>query len=258
MILFMANILYYTQPTWTMIQMPTEYETLISVVHFPGKSKSENIEFMDYVCNSKVFIQDIPEEHKYTIATLVTENVRYNSPLIYQLNRNEIPYVNLGEGVSCENWTRLTKPKIIREHLDQIKTQYTLLLDGLDTAIAGQLIDFVPELVRRGFDILCNATLSRFPDVEVEVIENRFEKFGWWQYLNAGVMFGKTEAIKKLYDYIIETSESDPEPVDSEQYYVRKYWSENPDKIGMDYERRVFAIINKDMFKETDWKTCIK
>jgi hypothetical protein len=218
------------------------YGNEIDILHFPGSSLSENAGMVDRFVHSSVIVPEIPEGHEYTIATLITENLERNSPLKFQLEQSGIPHLNLGAEARIREWTRSRKPIINHRNLHKISTPYVLMLDARDVVIAGKLSDYVPELERKGVEILCNATTRPFPDIEVEHIENRERRFGKFCYLNAGVMFGKTEAIKHMYQYIVDAIPKYPD-IDSEQFHVRCYWKDYPKKIGIDWECRVFQLV---------------
>ena len=113
----------------------TSNGTYIKISHFIIKTRIKYKNYMDQFATIK--ITGLPED--ITIVTCVDENNIFNSnsPIIRQLNKNNIPFVN-AYTTDINNKTQL-----ISDALKKIKTKYCLILNDTDITINDNLSDII-------------------------------------------------------------------------------------------------------------------
>lgn len=170
------------------------------------------------------------------------------SVLINQLKRNKIPFINAAEHKDVYPWVNNKKISLIVDALSKVETEYCLILDGIDVAINSDLKDIINILKTYNKDIIFNATAWAHPSMEIDVIEDRKEKYGTYCYLNAGCCIGKTEALKTFYAEVLELFNNCPKDdpnYTSEQYFVRQAFKNHMDTIFFDHECKLFQVWHK-------------
>lgn len=226
----------------------------ILIGHFPGQCRSieNNIRIIEETMKKKVHVPD-----NITIVSPITENTLNNSPLPIQLNNSGIDYINplLGKNVI---WRPHEKIKYVLDGLKEVKTEYTLIMDGNDAVIMDDLDTLIDKYKTYNKDIIYNATCWRFPQVIVDYVEDRY-KYGIYNYLNAGICIGKTESLIPFYQEAWDIAKYDGKNPyhSSEQYYIRKVFDKYQDTVFFDYDCRFFQIWHKASYKySADGKTC--
>lgn len=217
----------------------------IKISHFPGWTRCKFQSIITKFAKTKTSIPD-----NLTVITVVdddTENYD-KSPLIRQLNKNNIPFINAARHKDVYPWVNNKKIKLINDALQNITTDYCLILDGIDVTINDDLSDIIDIFKTYNKDIIFNATAWPHPSVEIDVIENRKELYGTYCYLNAGCCIGKTEALKLFYTEALDIfNATSPEDkfYSSEQYFIRKTFANHMDTVFFDYECKLFQVWHK-------------
>lgn len=214
----------------------------VNILHFPGigKAKYENQQMIKILRENKI---SLPEN--ITLITVVDHKNIDNALLIKQLNAMEIPFINPAKDLVVERFENTDKIGLILDALQNVDTEYCLILDGLDVVITN-LDDIMDKYLALGKDIIYNATNINYPDVDVETIENR-ESLGSYKYFNAGCCIGKTSALLDFYnECAIELSGCDVSDkyYHSEHYHVRKAFDRCQDIVGIDNGCKIFQVIN--------------
>ena len=195
------------------------------ILHTPGMGKGRAGAFLYFGKESEISVA--PE---IAIVTIATDDILDSCPLIYQLNKNNIPYINAAEYYDhSKEWEKVDKLSLLIQAFEAITTEYVLVTDANDAVILRDLDNkFISKWKQYDCDILYNAGQYNYPK-EVHVPK---ESIDWDNvrnmnvytnhYLNAGVCFGKLETIKQFYKqaYDIYTS-GEYEHIDSEQYYIK-------------------------------------
>lgn len=212
----------------------------ILVAHFPGNSKKVNSDSINRLKDTMFSKPD-----NVTIVTVATRGILDSAPLIYQLRKNEVSYINPIGNRILSHWRPTDKIRYIIEALAEVETEYTLCLDANDTIILNDLDNIVELMESYGnLDILYNASIWRYPPVNIDYVENRGQ-YGEYNYLNAGCCIGKTEMMKDFYNYAQQLMKGGWGEFDSEQYYIRKAFDSHQDKVFFDYDCRIFQIFHK-------------
>ena len=228
----------------------------ICLLHFPGQQKNTYADKID-TWSKKI---TIPKPHDISIVSIMTDDVMDKSPLHKQLTNSDIKYYNVQIG---KQWINKHKPRYVVEALKQCPTTFTLVTDGNDVVLVDDLDNLVLPFLSYEKSIIYNATSNRFPDIPLEYIPYvddapgiRQVLFGPFCYLNAGVCFGYTQDLIGFYEAVAEAT--DLENVPSEQYYVRKLFGLNQDKVFFDYDCRMFQAFNRGIEIEEGDDTIIK
>ena len=88
--------------------------------------------------------------------------------------------------------------------------------------------------------------------------EDRY-KYGIYNYLNAGICIGKTDALIEFYQECWDIAKYDSKNPyhSSEQYYVRKVFDTHQDTVFFDWDCRFFQIWHKATYTYSDdGQTC--
>lgn len=224
----------------------TSKGTPVKISHFPGWTRYKYKYLIDKFASSN--IDGVPENLQI-ITCVDDDSVNYSrSPLIKQLEKNNIPFINAAEHKDVYPWVNNKKIKLIHEALQNVTSEYCLILDGIDVAINDSLSDIIDIYKTYGKKIIFNATPWAHPKVEIDIIDNREDLYGKYCFLNAGCCIGETKALQEFYADALkifnETPETD-EYWESEQYFVRKAFAEHMDTVWFDYECKLFQVWHK-------------
>jgi len=215
----------------------------VNILHFQGSSRNMFMGLMEEFASRATDIQ-LPMD--FTLVTFATgqHNIR-RSPLIRQLVAAGVPFLNPVAEFDLAKWGRWSatfRPEIVAETLRQIKTRYTLILDGLDVAI--QTFDnILTHFNTYDKAVLFGATKSRHPNVFVDSVPNRDER-GDFQWLNAGTCMGETLRLREFYDKVVSLDLSLNEH-DSEQFMIRSAFATSQDYVDFDWKSKVFQTFGK-------------
>lgn len=217
----------------------------VMISHFPGWTRYKYKYLIDKFATIKT---SCPEN--VTIMTTMDDDSVANdkSPLIRQLRKNNIPFINCAEHKDVYPWVNNKKIELIYNGLQKVNTEYCLILDGGDVTINDELTNIVEIYKTYNKDIVFNATPWAHPKVLIDLVDNRKELYGKYCFLNAGCCIGKTESLKEFYkqclDIFKKADKNDPY-WESEQYFVRKAFAKNMDKVWFDYDCKMFQIWHK-------------
>ena len=221
--------------------------TPVKISHFPGWTRYKYQQLIERFANTK--INPLPEN--VTIITCVDDDsVAYDkSPLIRQLNKYNIPFINAAEHKDVYPWINNKKIQLLYDALQNVKTKYCLILDGIDVTINDDLSDIVDIYKTYGKKIIYNATPWAHPQVLIDLIPNRKETYGKYCFLNAGCCIGETKALNDFYKEVLDifknTNKDEDQYWESEQYFVRKAFANNMDKVWFDYDCKIFQVWHK-------------
>lgn len=212
----------------------------INLLHFQGTSMNDYKKTTNFIYKN---IDLDPIENDLEIASCWTDE--YKCILYNQLKKNNIELINvLPKNYDySKQWDMRNKIRYYIDYLRNTKSKYIILLDGYDVLFVNTN-NIISKFESYGYDILFNSSHNRYPDEEVEVIENREEKLGFFQYFNAGCCIGYRESLLKFYleclNYInIEN------PNRSEQLIVRKAFAKYSND---DNQRFIWVDNNRDIF----------
>ena len=210
-----------------------------NIFHFPGSASYFKEYWIDLFEKNAVF----KEAENLTIITFATNEDE--SPLITQLKRNGVKYINAVDSEAA--WVNTQKISYLLKALEQVTTDYVLVLDGYDVVIQ-DLNGILEKFKELNYRILFNATNNNYPEIEVDSIPNR-DKLGDFCYLNAGGCIGYREDLKKFYKEVLEIQDKVENPNNSEQLLVRTVFAKYSDKkdndfVFIDYSSMIFQVWN--------------
>lgn len=99
------------------------------------------------------------------------------------------------------------KISAISKALQEVKTDYCLILDSYDTTILS-LKSIIDNFLTFNTKIVFNASANRYPDIKIDELPNR-NSLGTFKYLNAGCCIGYTEALLEFYKKVESFSNID-------------------------------------------------
>lgn len=208
---------------------------ILHVLHFPGHGLGDFIHIIDI--NKKRKFTILPD---ISIISTMNRSCWESSPIKYQCELNSITIYNTA--LREAEWNNTLKIDHILRCLDQISTQYALLVDGRDVVITADLDEkFIEKFKKFNKPILYNGTPAAYPKVAIEPLEELFQIRGKQKFLNAGVCFGEVEALKTFYARCAEISAKLPDNK-SEQLIVRMARQEMKDLVAIDHNNELFRI----------------
>ncbi|PWT77536.1 MAG: hypothetical protein C5B60_02565 [Chloroflexi bacterium] len=199
------------------------------VAHFQGWSLKRNP-----VAATTFMAAKIGVPAGITIVTFATADILADAALPRQLDAAGVAYLN--PALDVVPWRNPLKITLLLETLPAVRTEYVLALDGRDVLLCGPLDTIVARLASYpGIDVLFGAQKTPFPPVPIEDIASR-QELGPFAHLNAGTMFGKTDAVDRFYRHAAAIDE----PTYSEQFLVRIAFAEHSDGVWFDHRCRIF------------------
>ena len=217
------------------------------VIHFPGKKLVNVFNLLDRDIKIDV-------DNRIAIISECDYNTREASLLHYQCKLNDIPiFSNMLE---CNPWFMIGKIYSIYNLALQLKHfnyQYILNIDSRDTLLTNNLDDNFIRLYHDKFDnkVVYNVTSNPYPtNIGLEPIELDIANTNN-TYLNAGVCFGTIDSIVECYKKCILYCNTIKSFKDSEQFYIRNVYSNNPDLIALDTNYLLFKTVHEN-FQQID------
>lgn len=208
------------------------------ITHCPGKGRDT---FADVLNEGKK--RSINLDAGVTIVTPATPDIIEKCPLIQQLNKSNIKFVNPMENFHG-NWNMTEKLNGIARALASVTTPYVLVLDASDVVILRDIDEgFIAKFKSMGCKALYNGTTNQHPREKIER-KTLTKKHAIYRYLNAGVCFGETEFLKNLYEDASVLLKYDT--TRSEQYYIRKLWDYHYPDIKVDEDMDLFTCMHYD------------
>ena len=223
-----------------------------NVFHFPGVGR--NI-FRDFLHGIRDSNPGAPPDDLTVITFTDSEEREKKAPLTRQMKKAKAPFTNAGlrfqrDKDLYKEWKNFLKCKYLCEVLPTVTTRYVLILDADDVAV--QTFDGILDNFRKyNLPVLFGATLARFPDEEIDTVENR-DSLGPFNYLNAGTCIGETE---KVLEFYLQCCKVEPEDVllnRGEQHTVRQVFDKCQDWVGFDNSSRVFQLVGTRFEKWTN------
>ena len=217
-----------------------------NIVHFQGSSSVAFDTFLKDLWNRQ--LKSVPED--LTIISIWTDS---NKCVLYQqLQKNNIPIINCYIPTE-ESWTNPYKIKCILNQLKNIKTKYTLILDGYDVVI-NNFDNLILKFKTFNAGIVFNASKNNYPGYyEDAPMKQHSSKF---RYLNAGCCIGYTDKLIEFYELVNKQYESEPtNKWNSEQLIVRKVfkdycnYTDDYNLVKLDTECSIFQTFGQIMYK---------
>ena len=202
--------------------------------------------------NAMKYFLDIVEEYSMNRVTIsprvsVITNFKNKKQAItaLKLELSNMPYVNACPE-ETKKWSNVDKIKNYVDTLEKTTSEFSLLVDGYDVLFFRDIDDeFIQKFNEMHKKILFNATKNNHPNFEIDYVENR-EELGEFKYLNAGVVFGRTEDLLSFYREVLDLTQKTDimNPWQSEQLYVR-IAANGKEDISYDHECHLFQTFSK-------------
>ena len=225
----------------------------ILIAHFPGETRLVETETFYSLMNSKFHKPD-----NIGIVSVTTKD-RKNPVLISQIKANGYDYYNALDKKQI-NWHPVKKIRYVLESLKEVKEEYCLILDGDDVLIINDLDCLIERFDQYNKKIIYNASVWMYPHIVIDRVPNR-DKYGDYQFLNAGCCFGKTSDLIYFYQELWDYVKLIAHPVSSEQYYVRQLFNKKQDTVFFDWKCSLFQIWHKQeltYFTNEEGEQCAK
>ena len=213
----------------------------VNVLHFQGKN-------VDILWRTFALVKNYckldPIEDNISLVSCWTDDSKCN--LYQQLKNNNIELINAipNNYDYTQEWNMINKIKFYIDCLEnKVNTKYVMLLDGYDVLFTSTK-DILKKFKKTRYRIIFNTSYNNYPEENIDYIENREERLGFFHYFNAGCCIGYREDLIRFYkeclDFVYIYN-----PLQSEQKILRhcfgKYSGDKNQKfIWLDYKREIF------------------
>ena len=218
-----------------------------NIAHFQGSSSIAFSKFLEQI--KKESLTNFPED--LTILSIWTND---NKCVLYQqLKENNIPIINCYIPTDMD-WMNPYKITCILEALKNIKTKYTLILDGYDVVIYN-FDNIIQKFKSFNAGVVFNASKNNYPPYFDD--NTKLNKSSKFRYLNAGCCIGDTDKLIEFYNevnnfYILHPTNK----WNSEQLIVRNVYKnyckydDSYNLIKLDSECLIFQTFGQVMYKD--------
>lgn len=191
--------------------------------------------------------QEVSIPDNLSIVSPISSNIKETSPLHIQLTKNNIKYFNSDRVDENKKWDRRKKPVYVLDGLNEVETEYCMVLDGKDTCFTQSAEDIIDTYLTYNKDIVYNATMYKYGDFgHLSNAKEILGDLGRFCHLNAGICIGKTEVLKQFYKEVVEYIEKTR--VNSEEYHIYHLWINKWfDKIGIDNKCKMFQVFDMNV-----------
>ena len=209
------------------------------ILHFPGIDK-----FGEDICNREVN-RKIKVSDRITLVSPMNKAYVENSYLKKQCDNNNIKLLISDLAYNTVEWNHINKIQMIYDSLIEVKTEYTIVLDGADTIIVNDLDDeFIEKCLSYGSDILYNADILKFPKNEYEVISKDATQYHT-KFMNSGICFGKTSSLITMFQEILPIVKWNLKNKGGDQALIKQYrYCIDEHAFEADYMCKVFTLLH--------------
>ena len=215
------------------------------IYHFQGHGRIFKDAFIKWLKEQSLSLPD-------NLTVITCESRPGKGLLIKQLEENNIPYIN--KVPANIEWDNRLKIRYILEALQEVTTEYVLILDNADVLLDSNNMDIVDKFLSTGKQLIFNASVNNHPECSVGLVEDIDER-GCFKYLNAGCCIGTAEFAKQFYskaqEYLVIEN-----PQNSEQLIVRHTYENFREEVDIDSSCNIFqtmggTVVYKDL--ENNW-----
>lgn len=210
----------------------------VYIGHFQGNTIKKYLDIVEECSLRNVIINP-----KIQVITVFTDPSKALTAL--QLERSQMPYLNAYKETDKE-FSNVDKILYYVDALKKTTSEYSLLVDGYDVLFMRNLDEgFIEEFKKFKVDILFNATKNNYPNFTIDDVKER-NQLGEFQYLNAGVVFGKTSDLLSFYEEALLNTKNDEiiNPWNSEQLYIR-YTANGKKNLSFDSNCVLFQTFSR-------------
>lgn len=209
-----------------------------NIFHFQGQSRYHYAPLF-----KEISAQEIDNDSRIHILTIATDTNL--SPVIRQMERNNVSFINLWNNSYYCSWTNIKKIELIIDQLSKLQNKdIVLMMDGYDTAIRS-LNGLYEKFVNNPYKILFNGTKHNWPHIRIDRYRDR-DFVGDFCYFNAGVVMGYTKELLDFYQSSLKYIGLE-NPWKSEQFIIRHAWAEHSEEesrqIDFDHHCRLFQTM---------------
>lgn len=216
------------------------------ILHFPGKKDlSMYNHFIEPNLNREIKIAN-----NLSIISINNQQCWDDSFLKHQSELNNFKVYNTG--LDIIDWKNTCKITETLKCLEEIDTEYALIMDGRDTIIVNDLDDnFIQNYLKLGYPIVYSG-IKHGRKIEIDNQEFFDNIIGPYKYLNSGGGgIGKTQDLLNIYtqaNNLIE-QKNETNTTNSDEYILRYLERDFPNIIKVDSEAKLFRNIVHYDFK---------
>lgn len=224
-----------------------EQGDILYTLHLPGDHYIEAFQQLQNDNKERI----IHKSNNITVISIMTRDCWEKSLVREQCEFNNIEIIN--PGIDEKKWNNALKINYILEALEQVTTEYAIILDGKDVCICNDLDDTLLQKIDP-YKVTYNGDPFQYPKIDIEGPEYKNKlKNVVNKYLNAGVCIGKISQLKRIYNLAYQKKQVFLDN-NSEQFLIRKVFKQRPELFDIDYQGKIFGIVHKSVryFEENE------
>ena len=176
----------------------TRYNTYPFFVHCPSRAKLYQKDFLKLKSFFQGFDKNIQTETNADIPIITWNTSNNPSVLEKSLDYFGNEYYSLGRGIT--KWNYLLKLSLSLDFIKNCSTKYILGIDGYDAVAIRKFNSSIVDVINQNnIQLIFNKTyFESWPN-----ISNIYGEDYKLNYLNSGAWFGRTEFVKKFFEYCL-------------------------------------------------------
>lgn len=219
------------------------------ILHLNGKKRRKYLRNSNF-SNTIIDSSTIYKPDDVTIITCATKDPDcYSiSPLVKQLKRNSIDFVNIGEYHDNikQPWHNTLKLEYLHQYLtaNNLKTKYVCFLDASDIFLSEDFDKIVENFLLLNVNLLWGSQLTNYPEgkqIGFSTCIDNFEtdkKSDINNFLCSGVCFGLSTTFKEYIDITFSNLDYTKNIWKSDQYEIKKTFRKYYKKLNVDYDSK--------------------
>lgn len=240
------------------------------ILHVNGKNRTiaQDERFYKPIIESGAV--NIPPNLSILTCATTDPDLLSKSPLVKQLEYNNIDYTNVGKNHKGA-WKNLLKLKYLVEYFNStsIGTDYVCFLDSADVLLSEDFNTILDRFTKLNLDLLWGSQMYNWPQSRNNLKPTELEK-SRSKYINrflcSGVAIGKTKVFEKFIRIAYEDIDYETNIWNSDQYEIKKTFNRLYSTLNIDYDftsnisysPALFYINNKLLYSQEGNKLIFK
>lgn len=232
------------------------------ILHLNGSRRSfiQENKFNELIINSS----KIKKPEDLTIITCATEipDCYSKSPLIKQLNFNNIDFINIGKlhDNKLEPWSNLLKIKYLYNFIkdNTITTKYVCFLDAADILLSEDFDKIISKFLKLNNNLVWGSQIYNYPEgrtVGLKEPINDYEKekeSDINNFLCSGVCIGFTDTFIEYINITYKNIDKNKNIWNSDQYEIKKTFRSYYKELNVDYDSKSYLSFSPPGSTEND------
>jgi hypothetical protein len=228
------------------------------ILHINGSNRHIIQQSNFYLPIIKTSPIEVPSDLTLITCATHTPDCYNKSPLIKQLNYNNVDFVNIGDNHDGKKnpWKNIFKLKYLNNFLleNNIQTEYICFLDAADILLSEDFKNILTKFKKLKKNLIWGSQMYNYPanhpsEITKPTTELEKQRLKYVNsFLCSGVCIGKTETFKEFIHITYNNIELDGNKWNSDQYEVRKTFNTYHNQLNVDYDYSSYLSLSPGMF----------